>query len=127
MSRLRRLVPLAALVVVASGASAAKAPTGRLQLALVADVPLPGRATRFDYQDIDAKRGQLVIAHMGDSSVIVASLVSGATLKELPRIKTVRGVLAAAEIGRIFATAAATDELVIIDSDSLRELGRTPT
>jgi DNA-binding beta-propeller fold protein YncE len=127
MTPLRRLIPLAALVLVAGGSAAETPSTGRLPLVLVADVPLPGKTTRFDYQDIDAKRGQLVIAHMGDSSVLVASLANGSTAKELRRIKTVRGVLAASEIGRIFATAAATDELVIIDSASLEEIARTPT
>jgi DNA-binding beta-propeller fold protein YncE len=126
-----RLAPLAALLLVASVTTAKEAPSGsaggRLPLVTVADIPLPGAATRFDYQDIDPKRGQLVIAHMGDGSVLVASLATGATLKELRGIKTARGVLAASEVGRIFATAAATNELVVIDSASLSEIGRTRT
>jgi hypothetical protein len=41
-----------------------------LPLVLVADVPLPGKANRFDYQDIDVAHGQLVIAHMNDAAVV---------------------------------------------------------
>ena len=67
MTPLRLLVTLTALIVGA-----------RLPLVRVADVPLPGKATRLDYQDIDGKRGQLVIAHMGDSSVLVVSLADAA-------------------------------------------------
>jgi sugar lactone lactonase YvrE len=100
---------------------------GHFPLVRLMDVPLPGNPTRFDYQDIDPTRGQLVIAHMDDSSVLIVSLADGSTLKELPGVGTVRGVLAASEIGRIFATAEATDELVMIDSTSLTEMGRAPT
>ncbi|HET6348687.1 MAG TPA: hypothetical protein VFH88_06345, partial [Candidatus Krumholzibacteria bacterium] len=37
----------------------------------VADVPLPGRATRFDYQSLDPLTGRLYIAHMGDGKLLV--------------------------------------------------------
>ena len=33
-------------------------------LTLVADVDLPGKAVRFDYQDVDGELDHLVIAHM---------------------------------------------------------------
>jgi hypothetical protein len=36
----------------------------RFPLTKVADVTLPGAATRFDYQDVDVARGHLVVAHM---------------------------------------------------------------
>jgi DNA-binding beta-propeller fold protein YncE len=124
--------PLLVALLLGAGCTASKLTSsggsdGGLPLVLVADVPLPGNATRFDYQDIDPTRGQLVIAHMGDSSVLVTSLADGSTMKELPGIGTVRGVLAASEIGRIFASADATNELVLIDSSALTEMGRTPT
>ena len=113
---------------IVDGGTGGDAPSGpHLPLVKVADVPLPGNPTRFDYQDIDSKRGQLVIAHMDDSSVLVTSLADGSVLKELPGIGTVRGVLAASDIGRIFASTDATNELVLIDSTSLTETSRTPT
>src|SRR5256885_16412230 len=46
--------------------------TRRAPLALVADVPLPGPAKRFDYQNFDATAGRLYISHMrGDRLEVV--------------------------------------------------------
>jgi DNA-binding beta-propeller fold protein YncE len=113
---------------IVDGGNGGDAPAGPyLPLVKIADVPLPGNPTRFDYQDLDPARGQLVIAHMGDDSVLIVSLTDGSTLKQLPGIATVRGVIAATEVGRVFATAAATNELVLIDSTALTEVSRTPT
>ena len=63
----------------------ARHPVG-LPLALVADVPLPGPAVRFDYQDFDVAKGRLVIAHMNDASLVVVNAADGATVKILPNI-----------------------------------------
>jgi DNA-binding beta-propeller fold protein YncE len=95
-------------------------------LQLVADVPLPGRANRFDYQDIDAPRGHLVIAHMNDASVVIANLTDGAVQKVLPNIPTARGIAVASEIGRIFVTSS-PNQVVIIDGEALTEITRVTT
>src|SRR5262249_42130877 len=84
------------------GASAGAGPG--LPLVLVADVDLPGKATRFDYQDVDAAHGHLIIAHMKDDAVVVVDLASGATVKVLPNIPIARGVIVGADVGRIFVT-----------------------
>jgi hypothetical protein len=107
--------------------AASTAPAGaHLPLVVVADVDLPGRAVRLDYQDIDTHRGQLVIAHMNDAAVVVADLRSGWVLKRLMGIPTPRGIAIASDAGRIFVTSS-PDRLVIIDSASLTETGRVPT
>lgn len=36
----------------------------------------PGGASRFDYQEIDAAQGHLVIAHMNDGAVVIAARLS---------------------------------------------------
>ena len=100
-------------------------PSGSL-LSLVSDVGLPGGATRFDYQEIDPGRGQLVVAHMDDNSVLVLDLASGAVRANLPNIPTPRGVAIADDIGRIFVTSTPA-HLVIIDSTSLTEITRVTT
>jgi hypothetical protein len=64
--------------------------TPRLPLVLVGDVDLPGGATRFDYQAIDADLGHLVVAHMNDGAVLVVDLSDGSVLKELRNIPTAR-------------------------------------
>src|SRR5205823_3356779 len=50
----------------------ASAETGRAQnlLKTIADVPLPGGTTRFDYQSLDPSTGYLYLSHMGDGTVV---------------------------------------------------------
>jgi DNA-binding beta-propeller fold protein YncE len=97
-----------------------------LPLVIVADVDLPGKPVRFDYQDISTARGQLVIAHMDDGSVLVVDLRNGAVLRELTNIPTARGVIVADDVGRVFVTSSPS-RLIIIDSTSLTEVGRVRT
>ena len=99
------------------------APSGTL-LTLVQDVPLPGGATRFDYQEIDSANGQLVVCHMDDNAVLVLDLATGAVKKLLPNIPTPRGV--AIGDGKIFVTSTPS-HLVIIDSSTLTEITRVAT
>ncbi len=95
-------------------------------LTLVADVPLPVQASRFDYLDVDPSRKHVVIAHMGADEILVAGL-DGKLVGRVPDVRTVRGVRVAGDANLILATAAATDELVRIDATTLKELGRTRT
>ena len=96
-----------------------------LPLTLVADVDLPGKAVRFDYQDLDAAKQHLVIAHMNDASVVVVNL-DGSVVKVMAGIPTARGIVVADEVGRIFVTSS-PDQLVIIDNDTLAEVARVHT
>ena len=116
-----RTLILAALA--ACTAKGGTAPTGTL-LTLVNDVPLPGGATRFDYQEIDSANGQLVVAHMNDNAVLVLSLADGSVKKLLPNIPTPRGV--AVGDGKIFVTSTPS-KLVIIDGSTLTEITRVTT
>jgi len=114
---------LALTAVVACTGKGGSAPTGTL-LTLVNDVPLPGAANRFDYQEIDAANNQLVVAHMNDNSVLVLSLADGSLKKLLPNIPTPRGV--AVGDGKIFVTSTPS-KLVIIDATTLAEVARVDT
>jgi DNA-binding beta-propeller fold protein YncE len=107
-------------------ADASAGTAASLPLALVADVDLPGKAVRFDYQDIDAAKGHLVIAHMNDASVVVVSTRDGSLVKVLPGIPTPRGIVVADDVGRIFVTSS-PKKLVIIDNGTLAELARVDT
>lgn len=128
---------LASLLLVACGhpraetnaAAPATAESGvesRLPLTLVRDVELPGRANRFDYQDIDPTRGRLFIAHMNDNSVVAVDLADAKVAGVVPNVPTARGVAVAPEIGRVFVTAM-PNQVVIINADSLAEVGRVTT
>jgi DNA-binding beta-propeller fold protein YncE len=121
----RRLLATLALLAICRGASSS--PTAApLPLVFVAEVPLPGKAVRFDYQDIDSVRKRLFIAHMNDASVVVVSTVDGSLIKVIPGIPTPRGVVVAEDAKRAFVTSSPS-QLVIIDSESLTEVGRVGT
>jgi DNA-binding beta-propeller fold protein YncE len=107
----------------ADGTAAGGGPS--LPLTLLADVDLPGNAVRFDYQALDSAKQHLVIAHMNDASVVVVNL-DGSVVKVIPGIPTARGVAVAEEVGRIFVTSS-PNQLVIIDNDTLAEVGRVAT
>ncbi len=116
---------LASSLLVACTHAGSPAPSGGL-LTFVADVPLPGGSTRFDYQEIDPGKGLLVVAHMDDASVLVLDLATGAVKKELPNIPTPRGVAIGDSVGRIFVTST-PGHVVIIDSAALAEIARVGT
>jgi DNA-binding beta-propeller fold protein YncE len=101
------------------------APSGAL-LSLVGDVPLPGGATRFDYQEIDPGKAQLVVAHMNDDAVLILDLATGAVRQQLLNIPTPRGVAVADDAGLIFVTSTPS-HLVLIDNSTLNEVARVST
>src|SRR4051812_21772350 len=66
-----------------SSAMARVAPgPARLSLTLVKDIPLPGSASRFDYQSVDPAAGRLYISHMGAGRLVVFDLDSSRVIGE---------------------------------------------
>jgi DNA-binding beta-propeller fold protein YncE len=108
------------------GTDTATSGVASLPLVPVADIDLPGKPVRFDYQDLDPAKGHLVIAHMNDASVVIVNLRDGSVVKVLPDIPTARGIAVAADVRRIFVTSA-PNKLVIVDADTLSEIGRVDT
>ena len=98
----------------------------RLPLEKVADVPLAGSATRFDYQSVDENLGRLYIAHLGANRLIVFDTKSRRIISEVADLKSVHGVVAAPELHRVYATATGTNELAVIDDQSFQVLARVP-
>ena len=111
---------------VGSAESGAVRPAPSLPLQLVADVPLPGRPVRFDYQDLDRAKEHLIIAHMNDASVVVVNTSDGSLVKVLHGIPIARGIVVADDVGRIFVTSS-PNKLVIIDNSALAEIARVDT
>src|SRR5207244_213031 len=97
----------------AAAVTAAPPTPASLPLTLVADVPLPGGASRFDYQSVDAGHRRLYIAHLGDSSVLAFDLDTHRVIQEVPGLPSVHGVAAAPEQRLLFATATAEKTLAI--------------
>jgi YVTN family beta-propeller protein len=95
-------------------------------LRLVGDYPLPGRATRWDYLSLDPARSQMFIAHLGDSAVVVVNTKTKAVVSTIDDIGEVHGILALPELGRIYASATKTNEVVAIDATTLKIVARIP-
>ena len=130
MARHRLAARTAAIVVGAVTlvlAAPADGQTHGLPLRRAGDVRLPGRSNRFDYQSVDAAGRRLYVAHLGDSTLDVIDLDTLTVAATVPDIADVHGVLAAPELGRVFASATGSSELVTIDASTNHVVGRTPT
>src|SRR5579859_3687656 len=64
-----------------------------LHVQVIADIPLGGGASRFDYQRLDAQKGLLFIAHLGASAVSVFDIRRRKVVADIPAIPGVHGVL----------------------------------
>ncbi|NUQ20142.1 MAG: YncE family protein [Gemmatimonadaceae bacterium] len=93
------------------------APRGALRL--VADVPLPGPANRFDYQSIDAAARRLYISHMNAGRVVVVDLDSSRVVAEVPGTPRATGILAVPAHHAVYVSAAGRHEVAVIDDRTL--------
>src|SRR5438045_5178355 len=100
--------------------------TKTLPLKLVRDVPMPGGATRFDYQWVDAVSHRLYIAHLGADSIIVFDLRDQKIIGTVKGLPSVHGVVAAPEQHLVFATVTGEKKLAIIDDQKLTVRARVP-
>jgi DNA-binding beta-propeller fold protein YncE len=98
----------------------------KLPLRHVADIPLPGRTTRLDYESYDPARHLLFIAHLGDGEVIVFDAGASRVIARIADVASVHGVLAIPEMSRVYASATGTDEIVAIDEATLKIVARMP-
>lgn len=93
-------------------------------LRLVADVPLPGPASRFDYQSLDPTDGRLYIAHMNADQLIVFDTKKREVVANLDGFHRVHGVIAVPELGRIFASVTGDHQVAVVDRLSLKTIAR---
>jgi len=106
--------------------SQAKTAAGSLPLRVLADVPLTGGSTRFDYQSLDSSSGRLYIAHLGSDLMTVFDINKQTVVGDVKDLKRVHGVLAVPALHRIYASATGTNELAVIDDQSLSIIARAP-
>src|SRR2546426_9735303 len=102
-------------------ASRAEAP-----LRVVADVPLPGSASRFDYQSLEPASGRLFISHMGAGQLVVFDVRAGRVIGNLDGFPTVTGVLAVPAEHRAYASATGDHAVVVVDDSTLQIVARVP-
>jgi DNA-binding beta-propeller fold protein YncE len=89
-------------------------------LELVADVPMPGSAVRFDYQSMDPEHGRLYIAHMNADQLVVFDTAKRQVVANLDGFKRVHGVIAVPEIGKVFASATGDHQVLTVDMQTLK-------
>ena len=106
--------------------SPAAAAPGNLPLRVLADVPLTGGTSRFDYQSFDSKSGLLYIAHLGADQMTVFDVNKQTVVRDVKDLKRVHGVLAVPELHRVYASATGSNELAVIDDRSFSIVARVP-
>lgn len=121
-----RLLAALLLATICTAGAAARGPAPGGPLRQVADVPLGGNTTRLDYESLDPGRHLLFIAHLGDSTVVVFDTRARRVIKQIADVSKVHGVLAVPELGRVYASATGTNEVVAIDEDTLQVIARVP-
>src|SRR5437763_13930698 len=92
----------------------------------VGDVPLPGSASRFDYQSLESTTGRLFISHMGAGKLVVFDVRAGRVLANLDGFPTVTGVLAVPAEHRAYASATGEHGVVVVDDSTLQSVARVP-
>src|SRR2546428_12653680 len=102
-------------------ASRAEAP-----LRVVADAPLRGSASRFDYQSLEPASGRLFISHMGAGQLVVFDVRAGRVIGNLDGFPTVTGVLAAPAEHRAYASATGAHAVIVVDDSTLGIVARVP-
>ena len=93
-------------------------------LAIVADIPLPGPAVRFDYQSLDTVNGRLYIAHMNADQLVVFDVRARKVIANLDGFVRVHGVFVAPEIHRVFASATGDHKVIAVDTQTLKIAGK---
>src|SRR5207247_6045991 len=102
------------------------ASTAEAPLRLVADVPLPGSASRFDYQSLEPTSGRLFISHMGAGQLVVFDVRAGRVIANLDGFPTVTGVLAVPGEPRAYASATGNHEIVVVNDSTFQIVARVP-
>jgi DNA-binding beta-propeller fold protein YncE len=102
------------------------AATAPAPLRLAADVPLPGSASRFDYQSLDRGLGRLFVSHMGDGQLVVFDVRAAKVVGVLKGFPTITGVLAVPAEHRVYASAADAHAVVVVDDSTLEIVARVP-
>jgi len=122
----RRFLALPLLTVFAGLAIVAATPSDppAAPLRLLADVPMPGPAVRFDYQSFDSTSDRLYIAHMNADQLVVFDTRSRKVVANLDGFKRVHGVWAVAELGRVYASVTGDRQVAVVDAKSLETLAR---
>jgi DNA-binding beta-propeller fold protein YncE len=115
-----------AMIELLGACAQAQTPARALAWRVVADVPLPGPAARFDYQSFDPTTGRLWIAHMGAGEVLAVDVRTRRVVARVPSMPGVTGVRAVPTLQRVFAALSAGHAVAVLDARSGRVVARIP-
>ena len=93
-------------------------------LELVADVPLPGAAKRFDYQSLDSTTGRLYISHMRGDRLDVFDVRGAKLIASLDGFPGATGVWAVPTLHKIYVSVTNEHRVAVLDDRSLAVLAR---
>jgi DNA-binding beta-propeller fold protein YncE len=93
-------------------------------LTIVADVPLPGAAKRFDYQSLDTTTGRLYISHMRGDRLDVFDTRAGKLVASLEGFPGATGVWAVPSLHHVFVSVTGRHEVAVVDDRSLKVVAR---
>src|SRR5215216_7488884 len=130
MRRIARLRGVSAGLALIAGVSflAVSAATAQIiTLQKLADYPLPGDMSRYDYLSFDPTSHRMYIAHLGQGEVHVFDTQSKSLVGTVQGIPGVHGVIAVPELGRVYATATNENTLTVIDAETLTIVATVPT
>jgi YVTN family beta-propeller protein len=116
---------IAAALLMLSGTSAfAQSTTVTLQK--LADYPLPGDTSRYDYLSFDPTSHRMYIAHLGMGVVHVFDTQTKQVVGTIESVPGVHGVLVVPELGMVYATATNENTVKVIDPQSLSIVATIP-
>jgi len=106
----------------------------KLPLVTVANVPLPGGTSRFDYQSLDGADHVLFISHMGEGRVVVFNTTTRTVVADLPGFPEATGVTAVPDLHRVFVSVTGHwwnqaffgGSIAVVNSTTLKTLARIP-
>ena len=104
---------------VAPNARARTPSAGSTPLALVADVPLPDPAKRFDYQSFDSTTGRLYISHMRGDRLVVFDTRAQKLVASNEGFPGATGVWAVPELHRVYVSVTGRHEVAVVDDRTL--------
>lgn len=90
----------------------------------VADIPMPGPASRFDYQSLDQSEGRLYLSHMNANQLVVFDVRKREVVANLDGFPSVHGVWAVPELGRVYASATGDHQVAVVDMKTLKTIAR---
>lgn len=95
-------------------------------LQVLSDIPMPGTASRFDYQSLEPTAGRLFLSHMGAGQLIVVDLRASKVLANLDGFSGITGALDVPTEHRVYGSATGDHAVVVVDDSTFREVARVP-